>query len=252
MTDKTSYHPGEPIWLDLGSPDVDASIAFYGAMFGWTAEPGLAEFGGYANFTKDGRKVAGLMPLMAPDQRPVWTSYVCVDDADKVTALVQEGGGVVYAAPMDVADLGRMAMFADPVGAAFGVWQPGTHIGAELVHAEGTFTWTELSTRDQSAAHPFYSSLFGWEARVAEGYTEFQLGGKSVAGCMDMPDMVPAEVPAFWMPYFAAADPAAKAQEAAGLGAKVLVPSMSFGGGTFAVVQDPHGATFGLLNLTQG
>ncbi len=32
--------------------------------------------------------------------------------------------------PMDVMEFGRMAIFVDPVGAAFGVWQPGTHKGA--------------------------------------------------------------------------------------------------------------------------
>ena len=53
------------------------------------------------------------------------------------------------------------------------------------------------------------------------------------------------------MPYFAAGDPEAKAKQAAGLGASVLVPVMEFGGGRFSVVQDPHGSTFGLLDLKQ-
>ena len=61
--------------------------------------------------------------------------------------------------------------------------------------------------------------------------------------------MVPAQVPSSWMPYFTASDPAAKAQQAAELGATVLVPMMDFPGGTFSVVQDPPGSTFGLLRL---
>jgi predicted enzyme related to lactoylglutathione lyase len=251
MTKKTRYEPGEPTWIDLTTPDVTATVAFYGALFGWTAEEGLPEFGGYASFLKNGKKVAGVMPLMDASMPPVWTSYVSTDDADKTAALVSDNGGTVYAPPMDVADLGRMAVFADPVGAAFGVWQPGTHTGAELVDEEGTFTWTELSTRDQAKALPFYESVLGWTAKSMDGYTEFQLGGTSVAGCMDMPDMVPADVPSYWMPYFAADDPEAKAKQAAGLGATVLVPLMEFGGGRFSVVQDPHGSTFGLLDLKQ-
>jgi predicted enzyme related to lactoylglutathione lyase len=249
MTNKTSYLPGEPIWIDLGTPDLDASIAFYGSLFGWTAEKGPEEFGGYTNFSKDGKTVAGLMPLMQEGQPPVWNSYVCTDDADKTTALVADNGGTVHAPPMDVGTLGRMAFYADPSGGFFGTWQPRDHIGAELIDSEGTITWTELSTRDQKAVHPFYAAVFGWEPQLSEGYTEFQLGGKSVAGCMDMPAMVPAEVPSYWMPYFAASDPAAKAKEAAGLGGTVLVPSQEFPGGTFAVVQDVHGSTFGLLAL---
>jgi predicted enzyme related to lactoylglutathione lyase len=150
---------------------------------------------------------------------------------------------------MDVGTLGRMALYTDPIGAFFGVWQPRDHIGAELIDSEGTFTWTELSTRDQSAIHPFYEVVFGWTPRIDAGYTEFQLGGTSVAGCMDMPDMVPAEVPSYWMPYFAAADPEAKARQVVELGGTTLVPMMDFPGGRFAVVQDIHGSTFGLLDL---
>jgi predicted enzyme related to lactoylglutathione lyase len=249
MTAKTSYNPGEPIWVDLGTPDLDATIAFYGSLLGWTAEKGPAEFGGYTNFSKDGRKVAGAMPLMQEGQPPVWTTYICTDDADKTTALVADNGGTVHAPPMDVGTLGRMAIYGDPAGAFFGAWQPGDHLGAETIDDEGTFAWTELSSRDQKKAQPFYSALFGWDPKVAEGYTEFQLGGRSVAGGMDMPEMVPAEVPSYWMPYFAASDPDAKAKQAADLGGTILVPGMDFPGGRFSVVQDPHGSAFGLLAL---
>jgi predicted enzyme related to lactoylglutathione lyase len=249
MTEKTSYQPGEPTWIDLGTPDMDASIAFYGALFGWTAERGPEEFGGYTNFSKDGRKVAGLMPLMSPEQPPVWSTYVSVADAAATAKLVEDNGGTTIAPPMDVATLGTMAVFIDPTGAVIGSWQPGDHIGAETIDSEGTFTWTELSTRDQKSALPFYEAVFGWKPNVQEGYTEFHLDGRAVAGCMDMPPMVPAEVPSYWMPYFAAADPEAQGKRAVELGGTALVPLMDFPGGVFSVVQDPHGSTFGLLAL---
>ncbi|MCW2598302.1 MAG: Glyoxalase/bleomycin resistance protein/dioxygenase [Frankiales bacterium] len=252
MPEKTSYQPGEPTWVDLASPDLDASIAFYGGLFGWQAEKSDdPQYGGYTTFTRDGKSVAGLAPLMAEGQPPVWSSYVSVEDADKTAAITGDSGGQVQVPPMTVGDMGRMAFLSDPSGAFIGVWQPMQHIGAQLFGDEGTFCWTELSTRDQAAVHPFYNAVFGWEARVSPGYTEYQLGGESVAGCMDMPEMVPAGVPSYWMPYFAAQDPAAKAQEAAGLGATVLVPLMEMDQVTFSVVQDPHGAPFGLLNVKQ-
>ena len=245
----TSYPPGMPSWVDIGVPDMDTAVAFYGSLFGWTCERGGEEFGGYSNFASGGKQVAGVMPLMAPGMPPVWSCYVCTDDADKTTALVTEAGGSVIAAPMDVADLGRMAVYAGPDGAAFGVWQPGTHIGTELVGEEGTPSWMELSTRDQAAALPFYASVFGWGATENPGYTEFQQAGTSVAGCLDMPEMIPAAVPSYWMPYFQAEDPAAKAQQAAALGATVLVPFMEMANVAFSVVSDPHGSTFGLLRV---
>jgi predicted enzyme related to lactoylglutathione lyase len=250
MTIKTSYQPGEPCWADLATPDMDSTIAFYGGLFGWEADESRGEeFGGYRRFLKDGKAVAGVMPLMSPEQPAVWSCHVAVDDADKIAALVTEAGGMTYAPPMDVAELGRMAVFADPTGAAFGVWQAGTFIGAELIETEGTLQWIELATRDQKTALPFYSNLFGWQTHVSPGYTEFQLGGTSVAGCMDMPEMVPAQVPNYWMPYFNAGDPQAQAHKAASLGGTIVVPATTMAQVTFAVVQDPHGTTFGLLRL---
>lgn len=250
MTVKTSYQPGEPTWVDLGTPDMDASIAFYGALFGWGIERGGAEFGGYSMFTRDGKNLCGIGPLMMEGQPPSWSTYLAVEDAAKTAELVTANGGQVFVPSMEIPGAGTMAVFADPTGAAISVWQSQGHIGSEITDDEGTFTWTELATRDQPAAHAFYKEVFGLDAHVAEGYTELQLAGKSVAGCMDMPEMVPAEVPSYWMPYFAASDPAAKAEQAASLGGTVLVPFMEFPGGTFSVVQDPQGATFGLLNLT--
>jgi len=249
MPEKSSYSPGEPTWCDLGTSDMDASIAFYAGLFGWTCERGGEELGGYSTFLKDGKRVGGVGPLMSPEQPVAWSAYVSTDDADKTTELVQSAGGTVIVAPMDVMDLGRMAVFLDSHGAAIGVWQPGTHTGAEAVGEEGFLSWIELASRDQDAAIPFYETVFGWTAHRNPGYTEFHLGEQSVAGCLDMPEMVPAQVPSYWMPYFQAEDPAARAQHAASLGGTVLVPFMEMANVAFSVVMDPQGATFGLLKV---
>jgi hypothetical protein len=249
MPEKTSYLPGEPTWVDLGTTDLDAAAAFYGSLFGWTLERGGEELGGYSTFLKDGKQLAGAMPTMSPEQPVAWSVYVSTDDADKSVELVQSAGGTIISPVMDVMDLGRMAVFADSHGAVLGVWQPGTHTGSQLVQEEGVPCWIELASRDQDTALPFYETVFGWQARRNPGYTEFQLGEESVAGCMDMPPMVPAAVPSYWMPYFQAKDPAAQAAKAASLGGTVLAPFMEMDNVAFSVVQDPQGATFGLLLL---
>lgn len=250
MADKTSYETGEPIWTDIATPDLDATIAFYGSLFGWTAERGGEEFGGYSNFSLDGKHVAGAVPLMYDGQPPVWTCYLSTEDSDKTAAQVAEAGGTVHAPPMAVADLGTMTIFADPSGAFFGTWQSGTHLGTEVVGVDGSPGWAELSTRDKAKALPFYTSVFGLETKVDDDYTEFQVGGRSVAGCLDMPDTIPAEVPSFWMPYFLTQDPEAKAKEAASLGGSIMMPLMEMPGIRFSVVTDPHGSAFGLLHMT--
>lgn len=248
MPVKTAYAPGEPVWNDLGTPDLDGSRAFYGGLFGWTAAPGDEDLGGYTTFTKDGRAVAGLMPVMSPEQPTTWTCYVCTDDLDKTADRVADGGGTTLAPPMDVTDLGRMAVFADPTGAVFGAWQPRRHTGAELVEEDGAFGWIELGTRDQATALAFYERVFGWTARPSDGYTELQLAGRSVAGCMDVPPGVPDEVPAYWLPYVTVTDVGAAAERATELGGTVVAPVMAYPGGEFAVVQDPQGAVVGLVS----
>ena len=250
MPEKKSYAPGEPTWADVATHDIDASIAFYTGLFGWECERGTEEeFGGYSTFLKDGKRLAGIMPAMSPEQPIVWSCYVSSDDAAKTTELVEGAGGTVLAPPMDVADLGTMAVYLDSHGAAIGIWQPKAHTGAELVEEEGVLSWIELSSRDQGKAKEFYTSVFGWGLNENPGYSEYTLGGHSVAGMLDMPEMVPAQVPSYWMPYFQAGDPAAQAQKAASLGGTVLVPFMEMENVAFSVVMDPQGATFGLLNV---
>ena len=46
---------GAPCWIDLYSSDTDKATAFYGDLFGWTAQPPEEGFGGYFIFTKDGK-----------------------------------------------------------------------------------------------------------------------------------------------------------------------------------------------------
>jgi predicted enzyme related to lactoylglutathione lyase len=180
---------------------------------------------------------------MAPDAPVTWTCYVCSDDAEKTAALVEQAGGRTLVAPLQVADLGSMAVFSDPAGAVFGVWQPGSHTGAELVDQRGTCTWRELTAAAPAEAAPFYERVFGWQARVSEAYVELQLDGTSVAGVTD-----PAQGTSGWLPYFEVDDPAAAADRAQELGGTLVLPHTSFDGGSCTIVRDPQGAVFGLLH----
>ena len=67
---------------------------------------------------------------------------------------------------------------------------------------------------------------------------------------MPMPDMVPREVQAYWLDYFATDDIRADVKRATDLGATLTVPPMDVGGGMLcAVLDDPAGATFALLEM---
>jgi predicted enzyme related to lactoylglutathione lyase len=166
-----TYAPGTPSWVELSSPDPDASAAFYRDVLGWGAtEPGSAETGGYRMFQCGDKNVAGLMGHMQEGQPTAWATYVSVADAEETSQKVLDAGGSVVVAPMDVMDLGRMAVFVDPTGAVFGVWQPKAFAGADLVNEPVSLTWNEVHTRDVDTDKAFYGSVFGWTA----GRPEFE------------------------------------------------------------------------------
>jgi uncharacterized protein len=254
MSERTSYEPGVPSWADLSTPDVDASKRFYSGLFGWEAQDAgpAEETGGYAMFTLRGRNVAGLSPVQDENQPPMWSTYVATDDADATAARVAEAGGSVLFGPMDVMDAGRMAVFAHPAGGMIGAWQAGRHTGAQLVDEPGTINWNELQTRDVEGAKAYYAAVFGWKPDDQEfggmTYTMFNVGDVPVAGAMPTPSGVPDGVPAFWLTYFSVEDCDASMAKVQELGGSTMGPAHQLEGvGRFAVVADPHGATFGVI-----
>ncbi|MEX2108161.1 MAG: VOC family protein [Solirubrobacterales bacterium] len=258
MSEITSYAPGTPCWVDLGSPDLDASVEFYGALFGWDVpETETSEqTGGYRQAMQDGKPVAGMMPLMQEGQPTAWSTYVSAEDADATAAAVKEAGGNVIAEPMDVMDLGRMAVFADPTGAVFGIWQPGTFIGAGLVNEPGAIAWNELNTRDLAGAKEFYGAVFGWgfedkEMGEAGSYTTINLGENPVGGILNMAERgVPEQVPAHWQVYFGVEDTDATIEQAKQRGGSVMVEPIDIPAGRFSILTDPHGASFAVIALS--
>src|SRR3989442_15565218 len=107
------------------------------------------------------QNVAGISRIMGEGQPPSWTSYVTTDDADATAEKVKAAGGTVFAEPFDVMDAGRMAVFADPTGAGFAVWQPKRHPGAQIVNEPGTPGGNGLNTRDPGGAKGFYAAGLG-------------------------------------------------------------------------------------------
>jgi predicted enzyme related to lactoylglutathione lyase len=260
MPERTSYEPGTPSWVDFASPDLDASIEFYGGLFVWDVpEPENAEqTGGYRQAMKDGRPTGGMMPQMQEGQPSAWTTYVSVEDAAATAAAVKEAGGTVMAEPMEVMDLGTMAIFADPSGAVFGIWQPGTFPGAGVVNEPGAISWNELNTRDLAGAKEFYGAVFGWDFRdddmgEAGSYTTILLGESMVGGILDMAEReVPEMVPAHWQVYFAVEDTDATIEAAKQAGGGVMVEPIDVPAGRFSILTDPHGASFAVITLSDG
>ena len=255
------YKPGTPCWIDLFVPDQQAALDFYCDLFGWQGEVGPAEQGGYSVCTLKGKPVAGIMKALnpdgtVPDPMPptVWTTYLSTDAIDPTLKSVTDAGGTVMMGPMGVMDLGRMAVVADPTGAVFGLWEPGTFDGAGIVNEHGALIWNELTTGDTTAAAAFYASILpvttaASEMPGTEGYTEFKVGGRAVAGMMNL-DNLPPGTPPNWLPYFHV-DSVDEIQAATTrAGGNVLAPAFDMPVGRMAVLTDPQGGPFAVITAS--
>jgi predicted enzyme related to lactoylglutathione lyase len=249
------YEHGVPSWVDLGTPDIPKAIEFYSGLFGWQIEQGPPEAAGYSTALLRGRPVAGLGPQMNPGP-PYWTTYVTVDSAEEAVARAKANGGNVLMDPMDVMEFGRMAIFADPVGAVISVWEAKAMAGAGIVNEPNSYSWSELVTTDIAQSKEFYGAVFGWGSEThGEGgpmpYTEWKIGDRSVGGMMPKPPMMPAEVPPYWGVYFAVDGTEAAMDKVKELGGQVIMGPMDVEPGRLAVVADPQGAVFNIITLSE-
>jgi len=254
MADVKTAVAHKPIWTDLSTSDPAAARDFYAKLFGWKVEVNPdPQYGGYALAKISGKDVAGIGPKQMEQQPSAWMVYIGTPDADDTAKKAQAAGGQVIVPTMDVGDQGKMAVIADPSGAVIGLWQGTRMTGAQIYDQPNSMGWAELNSRAIEKANDFYTKLFGWTKKKSEGgenapeYTEFQLGGTSIAGAMDMNPMVPKEVPSYWMVYFNVDDVDKSFKKAKELGAQEMLAPDEFPGGRFAIVSDPQGATFGLL-----
>lgn len=258
MSQRTDYAPGTPNWVDLGTPDPEAASSFYGALFGWTFDPGENPelTGGYLSAMLGDQPVAGAMKLMQEGQPPAWSTYISVEDADATMEAVKANGGNVAVEPMDVLDIGRMGFFIDPTGAFCGIWQPKTFNGAGVVNEPGAFSWNELGTRDPAAAKDFYAAVFGWGSEDHDmgdmgTYTEWKLGEASIGGMMDVSGRLPDEIPAHWLVYFAVENTDAAVETVKSEGGSVNFGPIDIPAGRFAIVADPFGAVFAVIQMPE-
>jgi predicted enzyme related to lactoylglutathione lyase len=254
MSERTSYAPGIPCWVDLGSPDLDASVEFYKALFGWDADVApQTEAGGYTMFSLNGKYVAAGSPPQQEGMPSFWTTYLASDDVDATAAKIRDAGGTVFMDPFDVFDSGRMTIAQDPTGATFGVWQAGNHIGAQLANEPGTMNWNECQTTDAGAAAAFYEQVFGVEVKDyppqpgMPPYRVIEVDGRGVAGIFEINERM-GDTPPNWSTIFAVADTDETVARVKELGGTAMMEGMDLPEiGRLAVLQDPTGAVFQVL-----
>lgn len=246
---------GTPCWADATFGDLEGAKRFYGEVLGWTYGDSLPEFGNYTQAYVDGKAVAALMPPMPGQDVPAaWCLYLASPDAAATAAKVREHGGTVLVEAMQVSEFGTMVLAADPGGAAFGVWQAGTHEGFEARAVPGAYAWAEIFTREPEKADAFFPAVFGYGVKRmdddAVDFTLYDLGADPVLGRMKMTEDSPPEVPPHLNVYFTVADCDAAVEKAKSLGAELGFGPMTMPFGRFAALTDPQGAAFSLLDGT--
>ena len=251
------YEPGSFCWFDLATTDQSAAKEFYSKMFGWTPDDQPMGEGIFYTMLKLRGRTAAALYQAHPGQPPAWSVYVAVTNADATAEKVKSLGGTVAVPPMDVFEAGRMAVFQDPAGAHFSIWQPKLNPGVGVYGENNAACWSELATNDIDGAKTFYGELFGWRMKTNEGgampYTELHVGNSEmgVGGMYPMPPFMKG-VPPHWMPYFAVAAADDFVTKATSAGAATVVPPTDIPNvGRFAVLRDPQGATFAVIQLQQ-
>ena len=175
MAERDGYIPGVPCWVDTTQPDPEAAATFYGGLFGWELEDAMppgSEVHYYIGRIRGGDVAAISSISEGTPPIALWNTYVWVDSADDTASKVRDAGGKVLMEPGDVMDAGRMAVFADPEGAVFCVWQANRHKGARVVNEHGALNFNGLNTRDPEAAKTFYGAVFGWDTLTLDGGAE--------------------------------------------------------------------------------
>jgi uncharacterized protein len=245
-TRDTNWPNGTPCWIDLGAPDVPAAQAFYSTVLGWSYTGGEPEYGGYLTCQLAGRDAAGIGPQQSADDPPRWTTYFAADDAAAVADRITGAGGTVLVPPMDVGPMGRMAIALDPQGNPFGLWQGGLNTGVQIYGEPGALVWNEAAVEDPEAARAFYGKVFDFtftEVPGAGGYTTFATGDRPLGGLGGLAEGAPRG----WSACFGVASTDAAVDAVVSGGGAVTMPAMDTEFGRFAVVADPWGAAFSVM-----
>jgi predicted enzyme related to lactoylglutathione lyase len=273
MSERDGYIAGVPCAVDTNHPDPEAAVSFYGGLFGWEFEDVMPSESERRYFVARLRGLdvtaVGSTPEGGPESA-MWNTYFWVDSADETVSKVRDAGGGVVSEPVDVPpDAGRTAVFTDPEGAVFRVWQAKENKGAQLVNEPGSLNLNGLNTRDVESAKTFYGMLFGWRTIDVNGFEMWTLPGfgdflerdnpvlRKQMAAADAPkgfeDVVASvnpiaddqpDTPAHWSVTFAVDDADATAAKAAELGGSVIVPPFDAPWVRMTVIADPQGATF--------
>lgn len=243
---------GQFVWYELLANDESVATLFYTKVLGWTTETWKTPPGAppYTMWSNAGKTFGGLMALpkeaKAAGAPSHWLGYVTVPDTDASLAQAKQLGARALMGPMDIPEVGRIAVIADPQGAVLALFTPSMSGSQAPV---SPVSWHELATDDGKKAWDFYEAMFGWQKGEAMDmgamgvYQIFTRGGPPVGGIFNRPPQIPVSN---WLYYFQVTNLDEAVERTKANGGKLLNGPMDVPGGRIAQCMDPQGAAFAL------
>jgi uncharacterized protein len=251
----TEHHAGKMVWADLVTPDLAAAEKFYGGLFGWTFQHVRAGSSDYAVAMLDGRPIGGLVQKAIPSgqhHQSAWLTFLAVSDVDAAKRTALAHGAKVLSDSHSYPLRGRQSVLSDPEGAVFAILASSSGDSADYLPGAGEWIWSSLHAKDAGNEAAFYQEVFGYDVfdlPSDDGLEHLILSTDDYArASANSFDGGAARRHPHWLNYVRVASAADMAAKVTAMGGRVLVaPRVDRHGGMLAVVADPAGAPFGLM-----
>jgi predicted enzyme related to lactoylglutathione lyase len=251
----SEHHAGKMLWADLVTPDLAAAEKFYGAVFGWAFQAVRAGDVNYAVAMLEGRPIGGLVEKAIPagqHQQSAWLTFLAANDVDSVKKIAVSHGAKVLTGIKSDPLRGRQCVLSDPEGAVFALLASSSGDTPDYLPAVGNWIWTSLHAKDAGAEAAFYQNLLGYDVfdqPSDDGLEHLILSTDDYAraSANDM-ERGSARRHSHWLNFVRVENAAETAAKVTAMGGRVLVePRADRHGGMLAVVADPAGAPFGVM-----
>ncbi len=245
---------GSPSWLELVTEQPEAAMAFYQRVMGWEYEQRAdSDNLPYYVALLVGEPVAAIRP--AARSLPDWTVYLATADLTQALKMSDLLGGNTIDSAHGVPRVGLKAVVEAPAGGHFGVIQLAPDWGF-TAGVPNSLVWAEFITHLAPQADQYFGELFGFTGRQfgdgdGDDYMVWYAGEDSVIGRARMMEGTAPNAPARWIAHFRTPldrdfdDAVMLAHEA---GARMRFPPYSSQLGRVAMMSDPTGARFALID----
>lgn len=246
-------------WNQLATPDIDASIVFYSALFGWdVVEEDLADGGTTVRLSHKGDFVVGMHLLseieVTHGWKARWEPFLRVDNIPDVLVRVSEQLGQVLEGNVSAGTHGTLATISSPSGAQLCLWQAGSFSGQGRSQEIGVPSWHTLLVPNLDVEHTFWTSVAEWDgdqgaSDVGLGHFSHPLHGSIASSRVPSEEMrtILGQLDCRWVPHIQVEDCDQTIESAKAIGGTVLLDTEEVpNGGTQAFIVDPQGGVFGV------